>query len=201
MSNNKIYIQTERRNFRTSVSKSIISSRYKRIFGLNARARNTIELTITIIVIMTHDVDHGQFPCHISKIPDPTSTCPACFTIRIAAWNTSNCVSSVSLFWSFILFNTGKSTKNGPIDKIALNTCVNIIKEYIELSPMYIIRYCLREGCVELGKIFASGHTNCPDLLLFYYPTGAKASLHRDKRLISKNPLILNIYVFECTYT
>ena len=72
MSNNKIYFHTADFNFLISVSKSMVPARNARIFGLNALARNTIELAITTIVIMTHEVVHDQFPCHTSRIPDPT---------------------------------------------------------------------------------------------------------------------------------
>lgn len=126
-----MYFHTLDFNFLMSVSKSIVPARNSRIFGLNALARNTIELTITTIVITTHEVVHGQFPCHTRRIPDPTSTWPACLTSRIAAWNTSNEVSIISLFLPFILFNNGNRTKNGPIDKTALITCMKIMNVYI----------------------------------------------------------------------
>lgn len=126
-----MYFHTLDFSFLMSVSKSIEPARYSRIFGLNALARNTIELTITTIVITTHEVVHDQFPCHTRRIPEPTSTWPACLTRRIAAWNTSNDVSIISLLLPFILFNNGNRTKKGPIDKTALITCMKIMNVYI----------------------------------------------------------------------
>lgn len=88
--------------------------------GLNAFAKNAMELTIKAIVITIHDEVQVQALNPIKIAPDRTSTCPACLTTVIDIWKAcTNPLRFDSSVFSILLIIGNKATK-GPTDMTAL---------------------------------------------------------------------------------